>query len=220
MIESAELAVYEHTNLDGVSCVLEEFVPFDREVAIVGARSSTGETRFYPIVETHQEKGILRYAYVRNEGRSALQREAEKILGKLLTSFDYVGVLALEMFVVGDRLLANEMAPRVHNSAHWTDRGAKTSQFENHLRAILGWPLGPTDALGEIRFANLIGGEPDVADLLGVEGALVSLYGKTLSPGRKLGHVTLVGDGAELDARFSKLRALIDDATVLRGPGT
>ena len=123
--------------------------------------------------------------------RTRRRREAEEYATRLLDELGYVGVLALELFDAGDRLLANELAPRVHNTGHWTIEGAATSQFENHLRAILGLPLGPTTLRGEVAMLNVIGTEPDVAAVLAVPGAHLHLYGKEPRPGRKLGHVTL-----------------------------
>ena len=136
----------------------EELVPFDRELSIVGVRGRDGETRFWPVGENVHRDGILRVT--RAPAADAPQREAEAICTALLDALDYVGVLAVELFEVGGRLLANEFAPRVHNTAHWTIDGAATSQFENHLRAILGLPLGSTDARAPCVMVNLIGSVP------------------------------------------------------------
>ncbi len=168
----------------------EELVPFDREVSIVAARGSDGDTRFYPLAENEHRGGIL--AVTRAPARDAPQAQAEEIATKLLDALGYVGVLAVELFDVAGTLLANEFAPRVHNTGHWTIDGAVTSQFENHVRAVLGWPLGPTDATGESVMVNLVGESPPLERLLGVPGAQVHLYGKASRAGRKLGHVTLV----------------------------
>jgi len=169
----------------------EQLVPFDRELSIVAVRGSDGETRFWPLGENVHRDGILRVT--RAPALDAPQAEAEAIAAALLDELDYVGVLAVELFQVGGGLLANELAPRVHNTAHWTIDGARTSQFENHLRAILGWPLGSTDALGDSVMVNLVGGIPPLGELLALPHANVHLYGKSPRPGRKLGHVTLVG---------------------------
>ena len=123
----------------------------------------------------------------------------------MLDELGYVGVLAVELFEVGGRLLANEMAPRVHNTGHWTIEGAETSQFENHVRAVLGLPLGSTEALGEAVMVNLVGAVPPLERLLAVPGAHVHLYGKRPRPGRKLGHVTLVDAGEETVAEVVEL---------------
>ena len=178
----------------------EEIVPFDRELSILAARGREGETAFYPLVENEHREGIL--AVSRAPARDAPSREAEEIAGRLLDELDYVGVLAVELFQVGDRLLANEFAPRVHNSGHWTIEGASTSQFGSHLRAILGLPLGSTEALGESVLVNLVGSLPPLERLEAVPGVHVHLYGKAPRPGRKLGHVTLLdaGEGAVEEA--------------------
>ena len=168
----------------------EEVVPFDRELSIVAARGRDGQTAFYPLAENEHRGGILSVS--RAPALGALQGEAEEIATKLLDALGYVGVLAVELFEVEGRLLANEFAPRVHNTGHWTIDGAVTSQFENHVRAVLGLPLGSTEALGESVMLNLVGDAPPLEHMLGVPGAHVHLYGKTPRPGRKLGHVTLV----------------------------
>ncbi len=168
----------------------EELVPFDRELSIVGVRGRGGETRFWPVGENVHRDGILRVT--RAPAADARQSEAEAICSKLFDALDYVGVLAVELFDVGGRLLANEFAPRVHNTAHWTIDGAVTSQFENHLRAILGLPLGATEALGRSVMVNLIGAVPPLGELAVLPGAHVHVYGKQPRAGRKVGHVTLV----------------------------
>ena len=169
--------------------VLEERVPFDRELSLLAVRGADGDTRFYPLVENVHEGGILRTS--RAPALDAPQADAEDYSTRLLDELGYVGVLALELFDVGGRLLANEFAPRVHNTGHWTIDGAVTSQFENHLRAILGLPLGSTEA-GARCVMDLIGSVPSAADVLAVPGAHLHLYGKEPRPGRKLGHITLV----------------------------
>jgi 5-(carboxyamino)imidazole ribonucleotide synthase len=169
--------------------VLEERVPFDRELSVLAVRGADGDTRFWPLVENVHEEGILRSS--RAPAANAPQAEAEEYATRLLDELGYVGVLAVELFEVGGRLLANELAPRVHNTGHWTIEGSVTSQFENHLRAILGLPLGPTDSRPSV-LRNVIGQTPDAAAVLGLPGAHLHLYGKEQRPGRKLGHVTLV----------------------------
>ena len=174
--------------------VLEERVPFDRELSLLAARGADGDTRFYPLVENVHEDGILRTS--RAPAAAAPQAEAEEYGARLLDELGYVGVLALELFEVDGRLLANEFAPRVHNTGHWTIEGAVTSQFENHLRAVLGLPLGSTESRQSV-MVNLIERVPSSEDVLRVEGAHLHLYGKEPRPGRKLGHVTLVEPTAE-----------------------
>lgn len=195
--------------LGGVPLILEGFVAFDREVSIIGVRSTQGETRAYPLVENTHRAGILRVSLA--PVRSArLQRLAERHLGRLLDHFGYAGVLTVEFFVQGGRLVANEMAPRVHNSGHWTIEGAVTSQFENHLRAILGWPLGDTGAVGHSAMVNYIGTLPVRERVLALPGAHHHDYGKASRPGRKLGHCTLVAPtAAARDALLKRLLRLV-----------
>jgi len=174
----------------------EEIVDFDRELSVVAVRGRDGDTRFWPLAENEHRGGIL--AVSRAPARTAPQGEAEEIARALLDELEYAGVLAVELFDVGGRLLANEFSPRVHNTGHWTIDGATTSQFENHLRAILGLSLGATDARGSSVMVNLVGALPPVEGLRAVPEAHVHLYGKAPRPGRKLGHVTLV-DASEGD---------------------
>ncbi len=179
----------------GADELAEEIVRFARELSIVAVRGHDGDTRFYPLAENEHRDGIL--AVSRAPASDAPQAEAEAIATKLLDALGYIGVLAVELFEVDGRLLANEFAPRVHNTGHWTIDGAVTSQFENHVRAVLGLPLGRTDAVGASVMVNLVGDAPPLDRLLAVGGAHVHLYGKAPRAGRKLGHVTLVdaGDG-------------------------
>jgi 5-(carboxyamino)imidazole ribonucleotide synthase len=185
--------------------IAEEIVRFDRELSIVAARGRDGGTAFYPLAENEHREGIL--AVSRAPARDAPQREAEEIATKLFDALEYVGVLAVELFEVNGTLLANEFAPRVHNTGHWTIDGAVTSQFETHVRAVLGLPLGPTAALGESVMVNLVGESPPLDRLLAVPGAHVHLYGKEPRPGRKLGHVTLIDADDEQIAEVSELAA-------------
>lgn len=193
--------------LPDVPMILEQFVPFERELSMLGVRGRNGETAFYPLVENHHRGGILRLSLAPAPNLPAdSQREAEAATRKALEALGYVGVLCIEFFQVGGRLLANEMAPRVHNSGHWTIEGAVTSQFENHLRAILGLPLGSTAAVGVSAMLNLIGEVPESQDVLGVPDAHLHLYGKEPRAGRKLGHVTLRAEKPEtLSYRMAKL---------------
>jgi 5-(carboxyamino)imidazole ribonucleotide synthase len=181
--------------LPRVPLILEKFAAFSREVSMLGVRGRTGETAFYPIVENHHRGGILRMSVAPAPNSTGkLQQTAEEYTRKVLEALNYVGVLCIEFFEVDGRLLANEMAPRVHNSGHWTIEGAVTSQFENHLRAILGMPLGSTSAIGHSAMINLIGEAPDEAAVLAVANAHLHLYGKEPRPGRKIGHVTVRAD--------------------------
>lgn len=187
--------------------ILERFVPFRRELSVLAVRSRNGETAFYPLVENHHRGGILRLSLAPAPGlEPAVQRAAEDIARRVLESLKYVGVLAIEFFEHEGCLLANEMAPRVHNSGHWTIEGAVTSQFENHLRAVLGLPLGSTGAAGHCAMLNLIGDLPEPSEVLAVPDAHLHFYGKVPRPGRKLGHVTLRAASPErLALRLSEL---------------
>jgi len=177
--------------------ILEKFVKFSRELSILAVRGRSGETAFYPLVENHHRDGILRLSLAPAPNLAAkLQAEAEAAARRVLEALDYVGVLAIELFEYDGRLLANEMAPRVHNSGHWSIEGAVTSQFENHLRAVSGLPLGDTRTAGHSAMLNLIGELPESAEILGVSDAHLHVYGKSLRPGRKVGHVTLRADSA------------------------
>jgi len=177
--------------LGAVPLIYEAFVEFSREVSIIGARGARGEMVFYPLSANVHSEGILRHSIApfRNP---PLQSQAEKHLRKILRHFDYRGVLAIEFFVRRGRLIANEMAPRVHNSGHWTIEGAVTSQFENHLRAIAGLPLGCTAPTGHCAMINFIGTMPPAAGLLRIPGVHYHSYGKTPRPNRKLGHCTVL----------------------------
>ncbi len=191
--------------LGGSDLIAEQWVPFAFEASAIGVRNVSGDTRFYPLSINEHRDGILHIS--RAPGASAeLAELGNAYLERLLLELDYVGVLALELFVVGDRLLANEFAPRVHNSGHWTIEGAETSQFENHLRAILDMPPGATGMRAPAGMLNLIGEMP--ADRAPFEEAPCHLhdYGKAPRPGRKLGHVTVVtNDPGERDSILEKL---------------
>jgi 5-(carboxyamino)imidazole ribonucleotide synthase len=193
--------------LGSAPLILEGFVTFERELSVLAVRNRGGEAAFYPLVENTHRDGILYRSLAPAPGlTSDLQASAEDYAMRVLDHLHYVGVLAIELFQVGDTLLANEMAPRVHNSGHWTIEGAETSQFENHLRAILGWPLGSTRATGYSAMVNLLGTTPNPAGVLAVPGIHLHLYGKEPRPGRKLGHVTLCADDRDtLAALLAKL---------------
>jgi 5-(carboxyamino)imidazole ribonucleotide synthase len=195
--------------------IVEAFVTFVREVSIIAVRGQQGEVVFYPLAENNHADGILRYSVAPLPDLSdAVQHQAEDYIHKLLDALDYVGVLTLELFQQADgTLLANEMAPRVHNSGHWTQNGAITSQFENHLRAVQGLPLGSTQAIAPTCMINIIGRMGDVAAILAVEGAHLHLYGKSERAGRKLGHVNLVAADIEtLLQRVNQVAALLPDS--------
>jgi 5-(carboxyamino)imidazole ribonucleotide synthase len=197
--------------LGGAPLILEGFVAFERELSIIAVRGRDGDIVYYPLSENHHLEGILRRTIAPAPGVTAsLQARAEASARAVLEEFDYVGVLAIELFQRGDDLLANEMAPRVHNSGHWTIEGAETSQFENHLRAICGFPLGSTAPRGNAAMLNLIGNVPPREAVLTVEGAHLHIYDKAPRPGRKLGHVTVVAQDADQVAkRFGELERLV-----------
>jgi 5-(carboxyamino)imidazole ribonucleotide synthase len=196
--------------LGAVPCILEGFVPFDRELSILAVRGRDGDFACWPVVENHHRDGILRLTRPPTPGLDdALQARAVAAIHPLLDHLDYVGVACVELFEVRGELLANEIAPRVHNSGHWTIEGAETSQFENHLRAILGLPLGSTAARGVSAMVNCIGAMPNRDELLRVHGAHLHDYGKAPRPGRKLGHVTVTAaDADELKPRLTRVREL------------
>ncbi len=198
--------------IGGVPLILEAFVPFDRELSIIATRSQDGDMRFYPLVENHHRGGILRLSLAPAPHRTdELQRAAETFARKIMDKLNYVGTMALELFQVGEELSANEIAPRVHNSGHWTIEGSATSQFENHLRAVAGLPLGSTAMRTPCAaMVNLIGELPELADVLRIEGAHAHYYGKDIKPNRKVGHVTLVAsDEAELKTRVDAVLKLL-----------
>ena len=186
--------------------VVEGLVPFDAEVSVLGARGVDGAVAVWPVVRNVHEAGILRLSTVPADVPPAVEAAATAYLTSLLERLDHVGVLALELFVVGDAVLANEIAPRVHNSGHWTPEGSETGQFEQHLRAVAGLPLGSTDLRGPCAMVNLIGTLPDTAAVLAVPGAHLHLYGKAPRPDRKLGHVTVTArDDAQLADRLARV---------------
>jgi 5-(carboxyamino)imidazole ribonucleotide synthase len=197
-------------DLGDVPLILEGFVPFTRELSIVAVRGRDGEVRCWPVVENEHRGGILHLT--RAPAQNADQAAAEACIRPLLDDLDYVGVCCVELFDTGTGLLANEIAPRVHNSGHWTIEGAETSQFENHVRAVAGMPLGSTAARGPSAMVNCIGTMPNRDAVLRVPGAHLHDYGKRPRPGRKLGHITLTAkDDAELNTRLPLVLATIDD---------
>jgi 5-(carboxyamino)imidazole ribonucleotide synthase len=180
----------------GQRCILEAFVPFEREVSVIAARGKDGRVECFDVTENEHRDHILKVSRVPAAVSGVVAQEARRIAEAIAQAFDYVGVLAVEMFVQrgGMELLVNEIAPRVHNSGHWTLDGASVSQFEQHIRAIAGWPLAKPIRRGRVEMTNLIGSEvEDFQRWLDVPGAAVHLYGKAaVRPGRKMGHVTRV----------------------------
>jgi 5-(carboxyamino)imidazole ribonucleotide synthase len=205
-VNSTEQAQQAWKQLAGHELIVEGMVKFERELSVVGARGRDGEVRFYPLTQNHHRDGILASSFapapVKDTGMVA---EAQMMWRSLAESLDYVGVMALELFDADGSFLANEMAPRVHNSGHWTMDGADTGQFENHLRAILGMPLGATRALGYCAMINWIGQLPDPEAALRCEGTHWHDYGKHARAGRKVGHLNIRADDLQ---NLQKLMAL------------
>jgi 5-(carboxyamino)imidazole ribonucleotide synthase len=208
VLRSAADAAAAWERLGKQPLLLEGFVPFEREISCIGVRGKDGATAFYPVAENVHRDGILRTSVPRAD--DPLQRAAEQATRAVMERLDYVGVLAFEFFVAGGRLLGNEIAPRVHNSGHWTIDGAQCSQFENHLRAVAGLPLGSTAMRGHCAMVNFIGAAPDLAKLAQIEGLHVHLYGKAAKPARKIGHANITAaTEPELKAALEKLNALL-----------
>ena len=198
---------------DGKAAIAEAWVDFDFEVSIIGARNPDGDIVVWPLTVNEHVNGILHTSRAPCND-TALAQTANGYITRLLEHLDYVGVLALELFVVGDRLFANEYAPRVHNSGHWTIEGADSSQFLNHLLAITGRRARPTSCRGHAGMLNLIGSIPDAVREVAANGAHLHDYGKAPRPGRKLGHVTVVASSAgERDARLAEIAQSVTQST-------
>jgi 5-(carboxyamino)imidazole ribonucleotide synthase len=200
-------------SVGGKDLLLEQFIPFDRELSIIAVRGRDAATAFYPLSENVHRDGILRRSLAPTPAGQAMQAMAEDYAKRVFDQSKYVGVLAIEFFQQGGKLLVNEMAPRVHNSGHWTIEGAHTSQFENHLRAICGLPLGATAARGFPAMINLIGKCPDPAKVLAIPGANLHLYGKEPRAGRKIGHITVCSDSEQQRlSSVAQIERLVEDA--------
>lgn len=190
--------------------ILESFIDFEMEVSIIAMRGRNGEIAFYPLVHNTHRDGILRISKAPFPD-VALQKQAEKLVTPILEHFNYVGVLAVEFFVKDGNLLANEMAPRVHNTGHWTIEGASVSQFENHLRAICDLPLGATDVHSHAAMINFISELPPAESILAIPGCHFHDYGKKPRPGRKVGHATLRASlESRLQEKISAINKLLD----------
>jgi 5-(carboxyamino)imidazole ribonucleotide synthase len=215
VVRTVEDAQRAWEQLGSAPLLYEEMIPFDCEVSIIGARSRRGEIAVYPLNGNVHSEGILRLTRA-PYGPPRWQKLAATYLERVLAHFRYTGILAIEFFVRSGKLLANEMAPRVHNSGHWTIEGAVTSQFENHLRAILDLPLGATRPRGFSAMLNLIGTLPDREALLAEGDLHLHDYGKQPRPGRKLGHCTLVeGSASARDRRARRLLARLAPGVVI-----
>jgi 5-(carboxyamino)imidazole ribonucleotide synthase len=186
-----------------VPLIAEAKVNFSRELSIIAARNPGGEIRYYPLCENQHHDGILAHTQVCRD--SALQQQAESFAERVLQKFDYVGVLTIELFDCDGKLVANEMAPRVHNSGHWSIEGATTSQFENHVRAVLDLPLGETTVLHDFHMYNLITKMPDSTELLSIPNLHLHDYNKAPAFRRKLGHLTLYPADADTQKRVESL---------------
>jgi 5-(carboxyamino)imidazole ribonucleotide synthase len=185
-------------DLENVPLVVEKMVAFDRELSLIGVRNANGDIRTYPLAENLHHQGQLHVSVApATHVDDALQAQAHDIFSKLAAGMDYIGVLAVELFQVGDKLLVNELAPRVHNSGHWSQSGAVTSQFENHLRAVCGLPLGDTSAIGPSAMVNIIGCSSFSRDLLSIDGSHLHWYGKSVREKRKMGHINVTTNSYE-----------------------
>ena len=191
-------------------CIAEAMIPFSHEVSLVGARNAAGEKVFYPLTRNWHQDGILRASITNLDRSEAQQQAAESWLGRIMDDQAYIGVMAMECFVVDGKLLVNELAPRVHNSGHWSQEGATISQFELHLRALADLPLIQPELRGEALMYNLLGRDWK-DEWLGVTGLHVHWYGKEIRPGRKVGHANIVRPTrAQLIESLQQLRPLVD----------
>lgn len=208
-IDAAWAALGDAASRHGL--ILEAFVPFDRELSVVAVRGRDGAFRTWPLTRNWHVDGVLSLSLAPAPGTSdALEHEAVAHARAIAERLDYVGVFALELFVQGNELLGNEMAPRVHNSGHWTIEGAHTSQFENHIRAVLGLPLGDTGVRGASAMLNWIGEMPDPAPVLSAVDGHWHDYGKEARPGRKVGHATICAtDAGSLRAKLVEVGAAL-----------
>jgi len=204
---SAVSADLEKLDLQAVPLVAEKMMQFDRELSLIGARTESGDVTFYPLVENRHHQGQLHLTVApAPQITDALQTQAETAFTKLANALNYVGVLAVEFFQIGEQLLVNEIAPRVHNSGHWTMQGADTCQFENHMRAVCNLPIGNTDTYASSAMVNIIGVGSFSRDMLGIPCCHLHWYGKESRPKRKLGHFNLNAENySQLAARLESL---------------
>lgn len=192
--------------------VAEQMVPFDREISMVGVRKADGSTTAYPLTENHHCQGVLSVSLAL-ECEQSLQDQASEIFDRVANGLNYIGVLAIEFFQVGDKLLVNEIAPRVHNSGHWTQQGADVCQFENHLRAVCDFPLGSTALVRPSAMINILGTDTVPNSIMSLPSASLHWYGKSQRPGRKMGHINISGaDNDELFLRLTGLAKQLSEA--------
>lgn len=193
------------------SIVAEQFIPFQREVSLIGARRANGEVKVFPLTENHHVNGVLSVSLA-VAGNEQLQQQAQQMFTAVANQLNYIGVLAIEFFDVNGELLVNEIAPRVHNSGHWTQQGADVCQFEQHLRAVCDLPLGSTALVRPSLMVNILGEDSVPEAILNIPGLHLHWYGKTKRAGRKMGHINLSGaTTTELKTRFEKLITLLPE---------
>ncbi|BBP42801.1 5-(carboxyamino)imidazole ribonucleotide synthase [Thiosulfativibrio zosterae] len=212
VLKNADQINQAWSEIGGRELILEGFVNFKRELSLVAVRNAHNEHVYYPLVQNVHHEGILRYTIApARDIKPEIQQQAETYMQNLLDALDHVGVLTLELFETSNGLVANEMAPRVHNSGHWTIEGAMTDQFENHVRAITGMPLGDTTPRQPLAaMVNIIGETGPVEEVLKMPGVFLHLYDKAERKGRKLGHINLIADTQEqLFERLNQLKAFM-----------
>ena len=210
--QEVDTFIKEDTSGQQQAVVIEQMVPFDREVSLVGVRSKNGETQSYPLTENHHTNGVLTVSLATKE-HQALQAQASQAFDKIASALNYVGILAIEFFQVGDSLLVNEIAPRVHNSGHWTQQGADTCQFENHMRAVCHLPLGSTALVRPTAMINILGTDSVPDSILAIPSVTLHWYGKSKRAGRKMGHINVSGgDRNELLYRLQQVVKQLPEA--------
>ncbi|TXR54735.1 5-(carboxyamino)imidazole ribonucleotide synthase [Reinekea thalattae] len=208
VLRQASDADNAYAELGSVPLIMESFIDFEYEVSCIGVRDQAGQCVFYPLIRNEHRQGILYRSQPIAD--PVLQAQAESIVESMLVELNYVGTLAFEFFVKDNQLIANEIAPRVHNSGHWTIEGAQCSQFENHVRAVVGLPLGSCEVRGEVAMYNVIGRQPDVKALLAIAGVHLHDYGKSERAARKIAHITVTAQAAhQLEERCQQVEALL-----------
>lgn len=204
-----ELAAFLEANPQQ-AIIGEQMIPFDREVSLIGARAHDGSVKVYPLAVNYHYQGVLNVSIVDGKQSESLQTQAQQMFEAIANTLNYVGVLAIELFVVGDKLLVNEIAPRVHNSGHWSQQGAFVSQFDNHLRAVANLPLGDTQLRAPTAMINILGQDEVASDIYSMPGTRVHWYGKDKRPGRKMGHINVsAANTTQLIARIKDIAKLL-----------